>query len=326
MLLARDVHRVDLAFGALSGLSPLFTEGWGDEEILSLTSAALFSPGPPAHAVIPTWRTLRTLRRSSVREGSFESPSELLPRDTQTARLRWLVAEGGHPQAACLVLAGSREEGFRQRERIYAALTKRGIDVFLLENPYYGTRRPSGQRGGSVRTVSDHIRMNASTVTEARAVLAYLRGCGYERLLVAGYSMGGYMAAITAALTPWPVGVAVMAAGASPTPVFTRGLLSRSIRFARLGGSLARAELARERLGRLWDAANLTRFSPPNKPAAAIIVACQRDGFVPLPEAHTLYAHWRGSELRLIDAGHVSALFTCTAALRAAVCDGLARV
>ncbi|MFY2557556.1 alpha/beta hydrolase family protein [Corallococcus terminator] len=54
-------------------------------------------------------------------------------------------------------------------------------------------------------------------------------------------------------------------------------------------------------------------------------MACARDAFVPLSEAQALHAHWAGSELRILDAGHISALFTSGAALRGAILDAVHR-
>ncbi|MCP3139784.1 alpha/beta hydrolase family protein [Pyxidicoccus xibeiensis] len=318
-------HVVDVLFAGLARRARLFAEGWGDEQLLDeVAVGTAFFPEPAR--IQPVWSAPRTHRGIQVRDGTFTSPLTRLAPAALTAHVRWLGDGSSRRRSACVVLAASREEGFALRERLYSPLAREGVDLFLLENPYYGLRRPLGQRGGSLRTVSDHVLMNLGMVEEARSLLAWLRGAGYERLGVAGYSMGGYMAALTAVLVPEPLGVAALAAGASPVPVFTRGLLSWSIAFADLDGARRDAEQARQRLGRIFDLANLTRFPPPSQPGAAILLACRRDGFVPAEETRTLQAHWGQSELRWVDAGHVSAVVTERAALCAAVRDSLARV
>ncbi|AKQ70792.1 Hypothetical protein A176_007704 [Myxococcus hansupus] len=318
-------HLVDFLFAGLSRRSRLFSQGWGNEQFLEdVAEAAPFQHLPSP--VTPAWSEPRLQRGLQVRDGTFLSPLAGLDAAAQTAHVRWLSAGNGSPRGACIVLASSREEGFSLRERLYAPLAREGIDLFLLENPYYGLRRPLGQKGGALRTVSDHVLMNLGMVEEARALLAWLRASGRSRLGVAGYSMGGYMAALTAAVVSEPVAVAALAAGASPVPVFTQGLLSWSIAFALLDGPRGDAAQARLRLGRIFDLANLTRFPPPKQPDAAVLVACRRDGFVPGEETLALHAHWPGSELRWVDAGHVSALFTERAALCAAIRDALARL
>ncbi|QDE86327.1 alpha/beta hydrolase family protein [Myxococcus xanthus] len=318
-------HPVDVLFAGLSRRARLFSQGWGDEQFLEeVAAAAPFQQRPPP--IAPEWSAPRLQRGLQVRDGTFPSPLARLDAAARTAHVRWLSAGQGPSRGACVVLAASREEGFSLRERMYAPLAREGIDLFLLENPYYGLRRPVGQKGGALRTVSDHVLMNLGMVDEARALLAWLRSMGHARLGVAGYSMGGYMAALTAAVVPEPLAVAALAAGASPVPVFTQGLLSWSIAFALLDGPRRDAEQARSRLGRIFDLANLTRFPPPRQPEAAVLVACRRDGFVPGDETLALHAHWPRSELRWVDAGHVTALFTERAALCAAIRDALSRV
>ncbi len=318
-------HLVDFLFAGLSRRARLFSEGWGDEQFLEHVVTAAPFQHPPA-PIVPVWSEPRRQRDLQVRDGTFPSPLARLDEAARTAHVRWLSAGRDSPRGACVVLAASREEGFSLRERLYAPLAREGVDLFLLENPYYGLRRPLGQKGGALRTVSDHVLMNLGMVDEARALLTWLRGAGQTRLGVAGYSMGGYMAALTAAVVPEPLAVAALAAGASPVPVFTRGLLSWSIAFALLDGPRGDAEQARHRLGRIFDLANLTRFPPPRQPEAAVLLACRGDGFVPGEETLALHAHWPQSELRWVDAGHVSALFTERAALCAAVRDALSRV
>ncbi len=320
-----DAHVVDVLFAGLARRARLFAEGWGDEQLLeNVAVGTSFLPEPAR--ITPVWGEPRPRREGWFRDGTFTSPLPLLVPAVRTAHVRWLGAGSPPGRSACVVLAASREEGFALRERLYAPLVREGIDLLLLENPYYGLRRPLGQRGGALRTVSDHVLMNLGMVEEARALLAWLRGAGYARLGIAGYSMGGYMAALTAVLFPEPLAVAALAAGASPVPVFTRGLLSWSIAFAELDGARRDAEQARSRLGRIFDLANLTRFPPPRQPGAAILLACARDGFVPAAETRALQAHWKHSELRWVNAGHVSAILTERAALCGAVRDALRRV
>ena len=72
------------------------------------------------------------------------------------------------------MLAASRDEGYWIRERVFGPLTGRGIDLYLVENPYYGLRRDG--RGPSDITVSDHGLMALAMVLEARALLDHLNG------------------------------------------------------------------------------------------------------------------------------------------------------
>jgi hypothetical protein len=207
-----------------------------------------------------------------------------------------------------------RDEGYQVRERVFGPLIARGIDLYFMENPFYGLRRTRG--GPSLITVSDHGLMVLGMVWEARALLEHLRE-RYPRVAVAGYSMGGHMAAITAAVSPFPLACAALAAGASASCVYTRGLLSWNVDFSRLGGGSTQRAAAQARLQNLFSVADVTCFPAPMRADAAVIAGCKRDGYVLRSETERLHQHWPGSTLRWIPAGHFSALVSS----RRALCD-----
>jgi Alpha/beta hydrolase domain containing 18 len=300
------VHPVDRVVAWLSRRSGLFARGWGDEDVLAgFSSRARYLAVPVPINV--EWLEESKRGGEVCRDGTFPSPLTALPDAVRTVHVRALTREGN--LAACVMLAASRDEGYWIRERVFGSLTGRGIDLYLVENPYYGLRRDG--RGPSDITVSDHGLMALAMVLEARALLSYLRS-GYPKLAIAGYSMGGHMAAITAAVTPLPVACAALATGASASAIYTRGLLSWSVDFDALGGGAAR-----ERLRELFDTADLTGYRPPVRVDAAVVSGCTRDGYVLQSETERLHRHWKGSSLRWIEAGHFSALVT----QRRALCD-----
>jgi len=307
-------HPLDVFIAWISRRSKLFSHGWGDEELLSeLSGGASYADALPPISV--TW-SLRRERGGIVRlDGAFSSPLALLPQEASTAQFRAWTREGN--RAACVILAGSRDEGYLVRERVFGPLTARGIDLYFMENPFYGRRRTKG--GPSLITVSDHGLMVLGMVLEARAVLEYLRN-RYPKLTVAGYSMGGHMAAITAAVSPYPLACAALATGASASSVYTRGLLSWSVDFSTLGGGSAQRAAAQGRLQRLFAVADVTCFPAPIRADAAVIAGCERDGYVLRCETERLHQHWLGSALRWITAGHFSALVSS----RRALCDCVA--
>jgi len=308
-------HPLDLAVAAyLSRRPKLFSQGWGDEALFARLSNPTSYFDPPS-AVAIHWSAGRLRWGITVRDGVFRSPLELLPEQTRTVHVRaW--TRPGHT-AACVILAASRDEGFGARERIFGGLRKRGLDLYFMENPFYGRRRTA--RGPSRITISDHGLMALGMVLEARALLEHLRPV-YSKLAVAGYSLGGHMAAITAAVTPLPLGCAALATGASASDIYTRGLLSWSVDLEALGGAPERRVAARDRLHQLFEVCEVTKYPLPARPDAAVIVGCRRDGYVFTSETERLHQHWKGSALRWIPAGHFSALVTS----RRALCDCVA--
>ena len=314
------VHPFDVMAAALTCWQKLFSRGWGDEELLShLVQQASFAQ--PLAPISVDWSVTGRQDGKVQRDGRFESPLDLLPAETRTAHVRAWTKRGN--TAACVILAASRDEGYKTRERVFGPLASQGIDVYLLENPFYGRRRTSSS--ASLATFSDHVLMNLGSVWEARALLEYLRGF-YRRLAVAGYSMGGHMAAITAAVSPFPIACAALATGASAAPIYTKGLLSWSVNLEALAAEPGQRVAAKERLHSLIEAADVTRHSPPIRADAAFLVGCIRDGYVSANEVERLHKHWPGSTLRWLPAGHLTGIVLFRAALRDAVADAAAKL
>lgn len=304
----------------LSRRSKLFSRGWGDELVLAESSDRARYLAVPA-PVKMEWRARRTHGSEVCRDGTFQSPLAALPEAVKTVHVRKWSREGN--EAACVMLAASRDEGYWIRERVFGPLTGRGIDLYLVENPYYGLRRDG--RGPSDITVSDHGLMALGMVLEARGLLDHLRA-QYGKLAVAGYSMGGHMAALTAAVTPMPVACAALATGASASAIYTRGMLSWSVDFDTLGGGAAGSTAARDRLRKLFDIADVSCYRPPVRADATIVSGCIRDGYVLQSETERLHRHWKRSTLRWIDAGHFSALLTQRRALCECVEEAVAKL
>lgn len=309
------VHRLDRAVAWLSRNSRLFSRGWGDDAVLMEFSARRRYLAQPRPTAIE-WKLQSHRGKQASRDGTFRSPLEALPGAAATAHVREWSQPGN--ETACVVLAASRDEGYWIREQVFLPLTARGIDLFLLESPFYGLRRDG--RGPSEITVADHGLIALGMVLEARALLDYLKP-RYGKLAIAGYSMGGHMAALTAAVSPQPVACAALATGASASAIYTRGMLSWSVDFDTLGGLTGR-----ERLRTLFETADITRFRPPVRVDAAVVSGCTRDGYVLRSETERLHRHWKGSELRWIEAGHFSALFTQRRALQQCVETAVAKL
>ena len=167
-------HPVDIFVAWMTCRSKLFSQGWGDELLLSnLAQHSDFSS--PPQTIHIDWSVSgarngdvrRDVRRDVQREGTFASPFSLLPKETRTVHVRTRSRPGNH--SACVILAGSREEGYRMREWIYGPLTDAGIDLYLPENPFYGLRRTTAS--ASLTRFSDHILMNLGMIWEAWALL-----------------------------------------------------------------------------------------------------------------------------------------------------------
>jgi hypothetical protein len=313
-------HALDYLIALVSRRSKIFSPGWGDEDFLGELRGQV-SPTDTPHEIAIAWQDGIERNGITRRDGSFASPVLRLPNEARTVHVRACTRPDNG--SACVILAGSHDEGYRVRERVFGSLTARGVDLYLLENPYYGLRRIPG--GVPAITVSDQALMAVGMVTEARALLTWLRS-RYASIAVAGYSMGGHMAAIAAAVTPFPVACAAMATGASASSIYTRGLMSWCVDYDRLAGEPQQRTAARQRLHAFFDAADITNFPPPLRTDAAVILGCMRDGYVLRSETERLHRHWPGSDLRWLNAGHFSALVRRRRSLADCIADAISRL
>lgn len=323
------MHWLDaLAARLMKRRERFFADGWGSSALLEKLTRGPQGFAFPELAEV----TMRQPRREGtllVQEGRFPSPAAVgsLPEACREARFQLLLPHDAGPRPPiCVFLASSGDEGFGLRRFIARELARDGVGALLLENPYYGSRRPPGQTAAAVRTVVDLLLMFRATAVEATALLGWLLARGHPKVGLSGYSMGGSIAAYAAALFPLPVAVVPMAAADSAAPVFTEGVLSAVPDWETLGRTTGGPEAARKRLAELLSAVSTTALPPLSKPRRAIFLAARQDGFVPSASTLRLLQHWRGAELRYLPGGHLSAFFTGRSLIVRALLDAFSRV
>ncbi len=272
-----------------------FAEGWGDPQHLGDLSLRIGRPDP----VDIDWISRRSSDGLTTAVGLFESPRAAdLPARSRTAVVTRI--EPARPTGRVVVLMSAwNEHDSRGRYDLARRLAERGIGSLVLENPYYGVRRPC--EGQPIRTVADFARMGSAAVAEGRALLATIRADGGTPG-VSGYSMGGNISALISATLPFPVATAPLAASHSPAPVYLDGVLRGGIDWEALGGE----EYAAPRLRDWMLTASVRTVEPVDHTRHAVIVAADSDGYVPRRATEILHDHWPGSELRWIGAGHAT--------------------
>ncbi len=261
-----------------------------------------------------------------VADGEFPSPGPELPEECRAAHVR-LIAPPGRAGRVVVLMAAWNDHGYRVRSRLARRLAQHGVASAILENPYFGVRRP-GRDGHPVATVSDFFVMGYAAAREGVALAAHLARHGgpglraRPRVGVSGYSMGGNIAAFVATLSPVPVAAAPLAASHSPAPVFVEGAMRAAINWSALrnGHADPQARLA-EVLGEL----TVLRFPPPPHVRHAVLVAGRNDGYVPEEAVERLHAHWPGSELRWTREGHATLRFLRLPTLVQAILDSFDR-
>ncbi len=307
------MHWLDALYGVVLRRTPSFRRGWGDPGWLRGPPSDLLEVSEPPRVSV-TWGPARVDGHERVREGSFASCEPSLPGACQRVHVRWISPAHGPGRATCLLLASWGDEGGAMRLRIARPLVREGIALLVMENAFYGVRRTEPANDAPLSTVADFVRMGTATVREARALARWMRDEDLPSPMLAGYSMGAQMAALTAAGVPWPVRVVAMAPSASPAPVFTEGPLRRAVNWDALGGPSAK-----HRLAELLRQFSVLRLPPPDPRGRALIVGTARDGLVPPADMKAIAAHWPHASLRWLDAGHVGAVAFHAAKLRQAL-------
>jgi hypothetical protein len=283
------------------------------------------SPGRRAHTHARL-HSRGTDSRARPRRGAALEIRALLPSESRTAHIKLVTPAppnslAGTPGAAAaskglvVLLAGTGEHGFHRRMAFASVpLAMRGISSIILESPYYGLRKPPEQRGSKLRFVSDLTVLGRTTIEETCSLVKWAHDeLGVRNISVAGVSMGGLHAAMTAALSQLEVGAVSYLGPHSAAPVFTQGLLSKFIEWKCLQRELGEGgDSAMQVMERFLALTDIANFPSPHRPDRAVFVVAAEDQYVPSDECSKRWlemqqTRWHGSQVVVVPGGHVSA-------------------
>ncbi|XP_074649634.1 protein ABHD18-like isoform X2 [Tubulanus polymorphus] len=226
-------------------LTKFFTKGWGKPEnikrIVELKKA--FSHRDKCRHLVPSDYPIHIDKEDvqggcRILEGHFESPFNrvlpgIMPKEVQTAWFQMVLPEKWHGDLKPVVLqhAGTGDHFYwRRRSMIARPLLKEyGIASIILENPYYGLRKPKEQLRSSLHNVSDLFVMGAALILESLALFHWCESFNYGPLGLTGISMGGHMASISAANWHKPLSLIPCLSWSTASSVFTQGVMSGAI-------------------------------------------------------------------------------------------------
>ncbi|XP_077299151.1 protein ABHD18 isoform X2 [Arctopsyche grandis] len=131
----------------------------------------------------------------------------------------------------CVHLAGTGDHFFWRRRNLMAKplLKEGGIGAIILENPFYGLRKPQDQVRSALHNVSDIFVMGGCLILETLVLLRWCERNGLGPLGVTGLSMGGHMASLAATNWPKPLVLVPCLSWSTASAVFTKGVMSNSI-------------------------------------------------------------------------------------------------
>jgi pimeloyl-ACP methyl ester carboxylesterase len=227
--------------------------------------------------------------------------------DNAVARARrYRHAAGGRPAIVCLhTWAGGNHTVdaslFRARW-----LYDLGLDVYLYVQPYHGARRPRRTfLRGTLHPSTNVTRTNEAflqTAWEVRALLAWHRAEEGRGGGVMGASLGGYGAAMLAAVAPEvEFAVAMLPVADMAALLWSHGEGTEAREQAVARG------MTFERFCRLMAVhAPLARPRPAVPKERLLIVAGRGDRIVPPVHAEVLWEHWGRPEIHWFPGGHLA--------------------
>lgn len=242
------VSRLDVFYRRLL-LTKLFIGGWGKPEDLRriFEFRKLIGDRERCKALVPENYPVyinKTEEHSDCRihDGFFISPLEhlvpgILPKEAVKARFQFIVPRKWQKnRPVCIHLAGTGDHFFWRRRTLMARpmIKEAGMASLLLENPYYGYRKPKDQLRSSLKNVSDLFVMGGALILESTVLLRWLHGEGYWPLGMTGISMGGYMASLAVTNWPKPIPLIPCLSWSTASSVFTTGVLSKAVNWAEL--------------------------------------------------------------------------------------------
>lgn len=242
------VSRLDVFYRRLL-LTKLFIGGWGKPEDLKriFEFRKVIGDRDRCRSVVPKDYPVHItqteeLSDCQIHDGFFISPLEhlvpgILPPEAVRARFQLIVPKKWQKnRPVCIQLAGTGDHFFWRRRTLMARpmIKEAGMASLLLENPYYGYRKPKDQLRSSLKNVSDLFVMGGALILESTVLLNWLEREGYWPLGMTGISMGGYMASLAVTNWPKPIPLIPCLSWSTASSVFTTGVLSKAVNWTEL--------------------------------------------------------------------------------------------
>ncbi|CAG9835214.1 unnamed protein product [Diabrotica balteata] len=237
------ISRLDVVYRKLL-LSKFFTKGWGSADNLQrlFKFRKIISNRDRSYRLVPNTYPIKILniaKKTDCRiiEGKFRSPFAnflpgLVPEAVQDCYFQMLLPLKWKSdyKPMCIHLAGTGDHYFWRRRNFMAKpLLKEGIGAIILENPFYGVRKPKNQIRSSLHYVSDIFVMGGCLIFECIVLLNWCEKYGFGPLGITGISMGGHMASLAASNWPRPLVLVPCLSWSTASSVFTEGVMSESI-------------------------------------------------------------------------------------------------
>ncbi|CAI5440234.1 unnamed protein product [Caenorhabditis angaria] len=176
-------------------------------------------------------------------DGYFTSPHALLfpesmPGPVGRAHFRAFLPEK-KMGPICIHLAGTGDHSYFRREWLLVEdMLKDGIGSIIIQNPFYGDRKPPQQFRSSLENVSDLFVMGAAIIAETNYLFSWAAGLGYGPFAISGVSMGGFMAQLSGSNAHRPTVIVPILSWTTSSPSYTDGAIAPAIQWQNLQAQL----------------------------------------------------------------------------------------
>jgi len=277
-------------------LTKFFTRGWGKPDHLAqiIKLRKIIGRRETNEAYIQTPASVITIDKEESQDdavlltGQFPTPilnylePDSIPHEVQTAHFQAVLPRSSLSRSdpvrpLVLQYAGTGDHFYWRRRSLMAGpmVKEREIGSILIENPYYGLRKPRKQLRSSLFYVSDLFVMGAALILESQVLLAWARQEGYSPLVLHGISMGGHMAGLSAAACHDHVGLVPCLAATSGSVTFCQGVMSKAINWKQLEDQLASDNLYSTDV---WPLVHSPEpYQPPDSLTASFFMRCLMD-------------------------------------------------
>ncbi|KAK9308402.1 hypothetical protein QLX08_001579 [Tetragonisca angustula] len=259
--------RLDAVYRSIL-LTKFFTKGWGSPENLKriFEFRKVLANRKTCYELIPRDYPINITKDEEwsdchIIEGSFKSPfnkhlPNIMPYETITSHFQLVLPRKWYShkiKPICLHLAGTGDHFFWRRRNLIAKplLKESGIASLLVENPFYGSRKPQNQIRSCLHNVCDIFVMGGCLIMESIVLLNWCEQQGFAPLGLTGLSMGGHMASLAATNWPKPIPLIPCLSWSTASPVFTQGVMSASINWTLLENQYFANELYQNDLAKM---------------------------------------------------------------------------
>jgi dienelactone hydrolase len=280
----------------------------------------------PAHELFPEpapitdLRTKRTLidRVGHASTLSWTSTHEVLcPRYRRrheneyaknlTAWARWIRPDDQARPTALVYVHGWLEPGSWAEEATLFQVWSRAlpVDILHVALPFHGPRKPSEALfSGEFFWTADLVRSLEGVrqaAADTRALMAWLRTQGYERIGITGISLGGAIAMLLACLDPVPDFV---------VPIIAHLELESVVEEApimwRMKQDLERWGVDKEQRRDLFRRVGMSTCQPKLPPDRQLWIEAREDVYIDAALAETQWRRWGEPPILWIDGGHMT--------------------